>query len=95
MRRGISASIDVHSPHRIVLRVTNNNGAIIDAVGVALSLSRPVARVRIRPDHVSTPSPEPILQPGRSEVVLPITRLKPQQTRVFHIDLFDDEPTRP
>lgn len=93
LRQGLNVDIEQRGPHRIVMRVSNNNGATASEMGVTIALGRAVENVRIQPELVGImaddPRPEPILQANNTELVLVIKQLKPQQNRIFHIDLID------
>jgi hypothetical protein len=94
LRQGLSAEIEQRGPHRIVLRVSNNNGSAIEQMGVTIALGRRVNNVRIHPELIGAITPAPILQAGNTELVLMIEQLKPQQNRIFHIDLLNEETDR-
>ncbi len=91
LRQGLSVDIEHRGPHRIVMRVSNNNGATAEQTGVTIALGRQVNDVRIHPELIGTITPKPILQADNTELVLLIEQLKPQQNRIFHIDLLDEE----
>lgn len=94
LRQGLNVDIKQRGPHRIVLSVSNNNGATAHRMGVTIALGRPVENVRIQPELVgilgSDPIPYATLRAGNTELVLVIRELKPQQNRIFHIDLIDE-----
>ena len=94
LRQGLSVDIEQRGPHRIVMRVSNNNGSTAEQMGVTIALGRRVNNVRIQPELIGAITPEPILQAGNTELVLMIEQLKPQQNRIFHIDLLDEETDR-
>lgn len=95
MRQGINVDVKQRGPHRLVLSISNNNGATADAVAVTLALGRPVENVRIQPELIAIGGtaevPTAILQADNAELVLVVKQLKPQQDRIFHIDLIDAE----
>ena len=94
LRQGLSVDIEQRGPHRIVMRVSNNNGATAEQMGVTIALGRRVNNVRIQPELIGAITPEPMLQANNTELVLMIEQLKPQQNRIFHIDLLDEETDR-
>jgi len=94
LRKGLDVDIRQRGPHRLVMSVSNNNGNTAEEMSVTIALGRAVEGVRIQPELIGIPTPEPILQANNTELLLRIEQLNPQQNRIFHIDLFDEETNR-
>ena len=99
LRRGLNAAVEQRSPSRIFVRVSNDNGDTAEHATVSIALGRPVSSIVIKPEliNVLKRTPDDILVPPYSLsadgtiLELTIRELKPQQYRIFHIDLFSDE----
>lgn len=90
-RNGIKVAMDRSGKSRLVLHISNQNGELVDQVGVFIDLGSKVEGVRIRPELISSAVPRHELRHDNSLLYIKIKSLKPQQTRLFHIDLiFED-----
>ena len=90
-QHGIKATLEQSGDSRLVLHLSNQNGKVVNQVGVQIDIGRPVDGVRIRPELIGSPIPRHELSYGNSQLFIRVVALKPQQTRLFHIDLiFDD-----
>lgn len=95
LHRNIDVNVEPRSRSRLYVRVSNNNGHTADDVRVSIDLGRPVSDVDIRPELINVFRPIPderdrppfSLSAGGTQLELSIQRLKPQQYRIFHIDL--------
>ncbi len=90
-RRGIKIDMDRSGSSRLVLHLSNQNGELIQQVGVMVDLGRSVDGVRIRPELIGSPVPRHELTQDNSLLFIKIVSLKPQQTRLFHIDLITED----
>ena len=88
-RRGIRIDMDRSGTSRIILHLSNQNGEAIEQVGVMIDLGRNVEGVRIRPELIGSPVPDHNLVQDSSILSIQVNALKPQQTRLFHIDLIN------
>ncbi len=96
LRKGLNADVEQRSPSRIFVRVSNDNGDTAEHATVSISLGRAVSSVNIKPelinilkqteDDIAVP-PYRLIEDG-TVLELTIKELKPQQYRIFHIDLF-------
>lgn len=93
--RNIDVDVEARSRSRLYVRVSNNNGYTADDVRVSIDLGRPVQDVDVRPELINVFRPIPderdrppyTLSTDGTILELSIRRLKPQQYRIFHIDL--------
>jgi hypothetical protein len=99
LHRGLNTDVEQRGPSRIFVRVSNDNGETARWASVNIALGRPVNSVRIRPELVNMFSPAQretpdvqVIENG-TVLVIPIRELKPQQYRIFHIDLIGGEGT--
>lgn len=86
-RHAIKVAMDQSGNSRLVLHLSNQNGEIVQQVGVMIDLGRSVQGVRIRPELIGSAIPRHELQDNNSLLFIKVVSLKPQQTRLFHIDL--------
>jgi hypothetical protein len=86
-RHAIKVAMDKSGTSRLVLHLSNQNGEEVQQVGVMIDLGRSVEGVRIRPELIGSQIPRHELQNNNSLLFIKVTSLKPQQTRLFHIDL--------
>jgi hypothetical protein len=101
LRRNIGADVQARSRSRLYVRVFNNNGHTADDVRVSIALGRSVDAVNVRPELIDVLRPVPDerdrppwrLSSDGTVLELSIRRLKPQQYRIFHIDLVGGEPS--
>ncbi len=90
-RHGIKVDMDKSGRSRLVLHLSNQNGEVVQQIGVMIDLGQQVESVRIRPELIGSSIPKHELKNSNSLLFIKIASLKPQQTRLFHIDLiFED-----
>lgn len=99
LKQALNAYVEQRSPGRLFVSISNDNGATAEEITVSISLGRPVLDVNVRPelinifklapDEVDNP-PYKLLE-GGTVLELSIRELKPQQYRIFHIDLLGPE----
>ena len=90
-RHGIKVDMDRSGKSRLVLHLSNQNGELVQQIGVMIDLGQQVESVRIRPELIGSAIPKHELTNNNSLLFIKIVSLKPQQTRLFHIDLiFED-----
>ena len=95
IHKGINADVEQRSPSRIFVRVSNDNGSTAQKATVSIALGRAVTSVNVRPEliNIFKPVPDDIdipayqLKENGTVLELSIKELKPQQYRIFHIDL--------
>ncbi|MBX2820124.1 MAG: hypothetical protein KTR29_10600 [Rhodothermaceae bacterium] len=90
-QHGIKATLEQSGDSRLVLHLSNQNGRIVNQVGVNIDIGRQVDGVRIRPELIGSPIPKHELSYDDSQLFIKVTSLKPQQTRLFHIDLIHED----
>jgi len=98
LKRGLNADVEQRSPSRIFVRVSNDNGHTAKEATVSISLGRRVTSVNVRPEliNIFKPVPDNVdvppyrLREDGTVLELSIRELKPQQYRIFHIDLLGD-----
>ena len=97
LRKGLNVSVEQRSKSRIFVRVSNDNGNTAEEATVSITLGESVTSVNILPELIN------ILKPVADEIDVPpfvlrengtvldliIKQLKPQQYRIFHIDLIN------
>lgn len=99
LHQGLNADVEQRGPSRIFVRVSNDNGNIAENASISIALGRPVESVNIRPELINIfkvfgegeDIPPYELHENGTVLVMPITELKPQQYRIFHIDLIGPE----
>ena len=99
MNQGLNAAVEQRSPSRIFVKVSNDNGSTAKEATVSISLGRTVAAVNIRPEliNIFKPVPDDVdippyqLKENGTVLELSIRELKPQQYRIYHIDLLGPE----
>ncbi len=99
LKRALHATVQQRSPSRLFVSISNDNGATAEEVTVSISLGRAVSAVNVRselinifkpfPDDIDIPPYE--LKENGTILELSIRELKPQQYRIFHIDLLSPE----
>ena len=90
-RHGIKVDMDRSGKSRLVLHLSNQNGEPVQQIGVMIDLGQEVESIRIRPELIGSAIPKHELTNNNSLLFIKIVSLKPQQTRLFHIDLiFED-----
>ncbi|MFK7846619.1 MAG: hypothetical protein AB8G77_15065 [Rhodothermales bacterium] len=90
-RHGIKVAMDQSGKSRLVLHLSNQNGEVVQQIGVMIDLGQEVESVRIRPELIGSSIPKHELTNNNSLLFIKVVSLKPQQTRLFHIDLiFED-----
>ncbi|NNF02968.1 MAG: hypothetical protein HKN17_00770, partial [Rhodothermales bacterium] len=95
LHRNIDVNVEARSRSRLYVRVSNNNGHTAEDVRVGVDLGRTVRAVNVRPELINVFRPIPderdrppwTLNEEGTVLQLSIRRLKPQQYRIFHIDL--------
>lgn len=95
LKRAINVSVDERSPSRLYVNISNDNGVDAEEVTISIVLGRPVAEVSIqselfnvlRPQSKEISTPPHRLVDNGNVLELVIKRLKPQQYRIYHIDL--------
>ena len=101
LRKGLNVSVEQRSKSRIFVRVSNDNGDTAEEATVSITLGESVTSVNILPELIN------ILKPVADEIDVPpfvlrengtvldliIKQLKPQQYRIFHIDLINSALT--
>ncbi|MEM7348720.1 MAG: hypothetical protein AAF485_31200, partial [Chloroflexota bacterium] len=90
-RHGIKVDMDRSGNSRLVLHLSNQNGELVQQIGVMIDLGKQVQAVRIRPELIGSAIPRHELTNGNSLLFIKIVSLKPQQTRLFHIDLISED----
>ena len=98
LHKNINADVEQRSSSRLFVRVSNDNGHTADETMVSISLGRSVSAVNVRPEliNIFKPIPDEVdippyrLRENGTILELSIRELKPQQYRIFHIDLLDD-----
>lgn len=95
LHQGLNADVEQRGPSRLFVRVSNDNGNIAEQAAVSISLGQSVTSVNIRPELINifkvfgegeeVPTYE--LRENGTVLVMLIKELKPQQYRIFHIDL--------
>ena len=90
-QHGIKATLEQSGDSRLVLHLSNQNGRVVNQVGVNIDIGRQVNGVRIRPELIGSPIPKHDLSYDNSQLFIKVSSLKPQQTRLFHIDLIHDD----
>lgn len=101
LHKGLNTDVEQRGPSRIFVRVSNDNGDIAHQATVSIALGRAVTAVNIRPELINIFNPVPDerdipqyeLRENGTVLVLPIRELKPQQYRIFHIDLLGPDRT--
>lgn len=99
LKRAVNAAVEQRSPSRLFVRISNDNGSTAKEVTVSISLGRSVAAVNVRPEliNIFKPVPDDVdippykLRENGTVLELSIRELKPQQYRIFHIDLLGPE----
>ncbi|NQV71994.1 hypothetical protein HQ496_02640 [bacterium] len=99
LKRAINSAVEQRSPSRIFVRISNDNGSTAKEVTVSIALGRSVAAVNVRPELINIFKPVPddvdippyVLRENGTVLELSIRELKPQQYRIYHIDLLGPE----
>lgn len=99
LKQALNAFVEQRSPSRLFVSISNDNGATAEEITVSISLGRPVLDVNVRPEliNIFKLSPDEVDNPpyrlldGGTVLELSIRKLKPQQYRIFHIDLLGPE----
>lgn len=78
---------------RIVVRISNTRNEPADQLNVSVNLGRSVPTVIVRPELINTPVPTHSLSEDDTRLDLLIKKLKPNEHRVFYIDLPPESPT--
>lgn len=86
-QHAVKAAIEKSGDSRLVLHLSNQNGNVVEQVGVMIDIGHTVERIRIRPELIGSPIPMHELSVQNSQLFIRVDALKPQQTRLFHIDL--------
>lgn len=90
-QHGIKATLEQSGDSRLVLHLSNQNGRVVNQVGVNIDIGRQVEGVRIRPELIGSPIPNHELSFDDTQLFIKVSSLKPQQTRLFHIDLIHND----
>ena len=90
-QHGVKTALEKSGNSRLVLHLSNQNGEVVNQVGVTIDIGHSVDGVRIRPELIGSPVPKHELSNGNSQLFIKVAALKPQQTRLFHIDLIHDD----
>ncbi len=101
LHQALNTDVEQRGPSRIFVRVSNDNGDVAHGATVSIALGREVTAVNIRPELINIFKPVPDdndipayeLKENGTVLVLPIRELKPQQYRIFHIDLLGPDRT--
>lgn len=72
---------------RIVVRISNTRNKPADQLNISVNLGRSVPTVIVRPELINTPLPTYTLSEDNTRLDLLIKELKPNEHRVFYIDL--------
>jgi len=99
LKRALNAYVEQRSPSRLFVSISNDNGATAEEITVSISLGRRVLDVNVRPEliNIFKIAPDEVDNPpyklldGGTVLELSIRELKPQQYRIFHIDLLGPE----
>ena len=99
LKQALNAYVEQRSPSRLFVSISNDNGATAEEITVSISLGRPVLDVNVRPEliNIFKLAPDEVDNPpyrlleGGTILELSIRELKPQQYRIFHIDLLGPE----
>ncbi len=99
LRKGLNTDVEQRSDSRIFVRLSNDNGDTAEQATVRIALERSVSSVIIRPEliNILKPVPDEIdvppyeLKENSAVLELSIRELKPQQYRIFHVDLISEE----
>jgi len=99
LRKGLNTDVEQRSDSRIFVRLSNDNGDTAEQATISIALAQGVSSVIIRPELINILKPVPDeldmppyeLKQGRAVLELSIRELKPQQYRIFHIDLISKE----
>lgn len=99
LRKGLNTDVEQRSASRIFVRLSNDNGDTAEQATVSIALERRVNSVIIRPEliNILKPVPDEIdvppyeLKQNSAVLELSIRELKPQQYRIFHVDLISEE----
>lgn len=102
LRNGLNVSVEQRSKSRIFVRVSNDNGDTAAEATVSIALGEPVTSVNIRPELINILKsvaddidvPPYVLRENGTVLDLIIKQLKPQQYRIFHIDLISPAFTK-
>lgn len=95
LKRAVNVSVDQRSPSRLYVNVSNDNGVNAEEITISIALGYPVTEVDIqselfnvlRPQAKDIGNPPYRLVDNGNVLELTIKRLKPQQYRIYHIDL--------
>ena len=90
LRQGVQATLDKNSKTRLVLYIQNLNPVAFDGLSIKIDMGRKVDRVTVRPELIGGSIPTSTLDRDSTILSLDVARLKPQQTRLFHIDLINE-----
>ena len=90
-QNGIKATLEQSGESRLVLHLSNQNGRVVNQVGVNIDIGRQIVGVRIRPELIGSPIPKHELSYDNTQLFIKVSSLKPQQTRLFHIDLIHED----
>ena len=82
-RHGIKVAMDRSGKSRLVLHLSNQNGEMVQQIGVMIDLGQEVKSVRIRPELIGSSVPRHELSHNNSLLFIKIVSMKPQQTRLF------------
>lgn len=99
LKQALNAYVEQRSPSRLFVSISNDNGSTAEEITVSISLGRPVLDVNVRPEliNIFKLAPDEVDNPpyrlldGGTVLELSIRQLKPQQYRIFHIDLLGPE----
>ena len=90
-QNGVKATLEQSGDSRLVLHLSNQNGRVVNQVGVNIDIGKQVDGVRIRPELIGSPIPKHELSFDNTQLFIKVSSLKPQQTRLFHIDLIHED----
>jgi hypothetical protein len=96
LKRAVNVTVDQRSPTRLYVNVSNDNGFRAEEVTLSIALGHQVTGVDIqselfnilRPQAKDVGRPPYRLVDNGNVLELTIKNLKPQQYRIYHIDLF-------
>ncbi len=106
IHRGLNSDVEQRGPARLFVRVSNDNGHLAENVTLSIALPKRIplgGGVIIRPelvnvgDVITGDEAQEVnwqLSDDRSILNIAIEELRPQQYRIFHIDLLEDQSER-
>lgn len=90
IHKGLNTDVEQRGDSRIIVRISNDNGDVAESMAVRVALGHKASSVDIKSELVNTVLPKWELEEDGMILVLDIRQLKPQQVRIFHIDLLNE-----